>query len=664
MWRAASVTPTQVRTPDYRASIDGLRAIAVMAVIFYHAKVPGFRGGFAGVDVFFVISGFLITQWLDVSRDLPPARLLAQFFLRRARRLLPALFTMLVVGTAVATVVYLPADLRNYGRDLTLAVVFLGNIGAWLHGGYFAAAERFAPLRHLWSIAVEEQFYLLYPLCLMAVARYFGQWRGLILAAAALLSLLLAYVAAVHWPVLNYFMLPTRAWELLLGAVIAVWPALLHRGGRLREMLAAVSLVGLMVIFWGAATPDFPGPANLAACICTGLLIIGSAPGSSYLGRVLSCRPLVATGLISYSLYLWHTPVLAFYGYYNIREPGGVETGILLIAIYLVALLSWVAVEQPFRSGRLSRAPAPFVVSMMAACALLTVAGQFLLHTDGLPGRFGPSVLATQAAAQSAPVIPADCVHRPLAMVAAGDLCSFGPQNDSVPRVVVWGDSHAFALLPAYDALAKVDHLRIYFATTGACWPLPGAERGPAGNYWHEGCLRFNSAMASGIRRLHPQRVILNAYWGDTEPGAEPVARSQPLQAGADSAMYGNAVRALEQMRSPGMSVCLMLTVPGYSYPIPYALAMAERRRISEATLSISRTQALREYEPVENVLRRLAARQELTLVDPKDTFCPTDRCLLRGADGSILYRDISHLSVAGAMTLTGQLEHCLANLH
>jgi peptidoglycan/LPS O-acetylase OafA/YrhL len=652
------------RGANYRADIDGLRAIAVTAVICYHARIPGFQGGFVGVDVFFVISGYLITQLLDSAHDVSARQLLAQFFLRRARRLLPALFAMLAVCTAVAMLLYLPEDLRLYGRDLSLAVVFLGNAGAWLHGGYFAAAECFAPLRHLWSIGVEEQFYLLYPLCLLALTRQFKRLRVTLLVAAALLSLLLAYLAAAHRPVLNYFVLPTRAWELLLGAAIALSPNLLRRAARLREILAVVSLLGLATVIWRSSTDGFPQAANLTACICTGLLIIAGAPGSSFVGRMLSVRPLVVTGLISYSLYLWHTPVLAFFGYYQIRDPGRVETALLLLVIYLLGLLSWVAVEKPVRMGRLSGANAPFLATMLASCALLAATGYFLWRSEGMPGRFGPAVLAPLLAVESAPVIPGDCGQLSFGSMAAGNLCSFGPQNESAPRVVVWGDSHAYALLPAYEALARADNLRIFFATSGACWPLPGAERGPPGDFWHDRCSHFNAALLSAIRHLHPQRVILNAYWGDAAPGPEPVARLRPPPMAAESTLINNVSRALAQLRSAEPSICMVLTVPGYSYPIPYALAMAKRRAISEQTLSISRTQALREYQPMEQVLRRLSTQQDLRLVDPKDVLCPANRCLLRAADGAILYRDISHLTKEGAMMLYPALEQCVADLH
>ena len=284
---SANVTAQRAaRAPEppglkYRADIDGLRALAVAAVVFYHAKVPGFEGGYIGVDVFFVISGFLITQLLDTAATDSHARVLMQFYLRRARRLLPALFVMLAVSALVAVVLYLPTDLRNFGRSLAFAVALLGNFGAALNGGYFGPGERFTPLRHLWSIGVEEQFYLLYPLCLFLIAGYRKAPRSLLLAAMTLASLLLSFWAADRWPIQNYFMLPTRAWELLIGAVLAVTPRLFRGSARSRQILGALGLAGLLAVVWYARVIRFPGAATLAASVCTAMLIVGNSAGST-----------------------------------------------------------------------------------------------------------------------------------------------------------------------------------------------------------------------------------------------------------------------------------------------------------------------------------------------------------------------------------------------
>lgn len=646
----------------YRADIDGLRALAVAAVVFYHAKVPGFAGGYVGVDIFFVISGFLITQVLDAPARGPRARALAQFYLRRARRLLPALFAVLLVCSALAVALYLPSDLQKFGRSLMLAVAFLGNYGAALNGGYFDPGERFTPLRHLWSLGVEEQFYLFYPLCLFMIAGYRKPARGALFAAVALLSVLVSFWGADHAPVLNFFMLPTRAWELLVGAVVAVSPQLFRGTPRTNQILAAVGLAGMFTVFWYARVIRFPGMATIGASACTAMLIVGNSTGSTMVARVLSLRPVVFTGLISYSLYLWHAPILAFFSYSNVYDPAGAELVLMLVSIYLLAAGSWVAIEQPFRTRRIANAPAVFVPAALAVGAALAVFGYWLVCTEGLPQRWKSPLPTVAADSPELSSFAAHCSATTLEKIAAGDLCSFGPQNDSAKRVVVWGDSHAGALLPTYQSLAIADGIRIYFGIKGACWPLVGSEAASSGEFWRARCAKFNTAMVQAIRRLDPQLVILNAYWLDPGSDTEPEFRRRTPQ--AKSAVVEGIRRTLEQVQAPARSVCAVLTVPGYQYPIPYALAMADRGHINADTLAVTRAAALREFQTVEGALRLLARENQLRVADPKDVLCPGVTCLMRTPDGALLYRDANHMSVTGARFLSGVLEQCLSELH
>ena len=473
--------PREQREIAYRADIDGLRAIAVAAVIFYHAKVPGFEGGYLGVDVFFVISGYLITRVLDSSAAGSRGRALAQFYLRRARRILPALFALLAVCAAVATVLYLPDDLRTFGRTLALAVGFLGNFGAVLTGGYFGPGERFTPLRHLWSIGVEEQFYLLYPLCLFIITGYRRVPRSVLLAATALLSLVLSFWAARHWPIPNYFMLPSRAWELLVGAVVAVSPQLFRGSRRWHQTLAALGFAGLLTAFWDARVIQFPGTATIVGAVCTAMLIVGNASGDSLVGRALSLRPVVVTGLISYSLYLWHVPILAFYSYYNIHDLTGVQRGLALLVVYLIAFGSWAVIEQPFRSKALAPSPRAFVSIAVGTAVVLAAFGYWLMRSDGLPHRWDPQVLTPAVSSPYYPSIDASCFHVPYSRIAAGGLCSFGPQTDYCKK------SSGLGRQPRVRAAAGV----------------PSARRGRQHPhlFWHPGRLLAAGRIGGGQRR-------------------------------------------------------------------------------------------------------------------------------------------------------------------
>jgi peptidoglycan/LPS O-acetylase OafA/YrhL len=611
--------------------------------------VPGFAGGYLGVDVFFVISGFLITQLLAGAAHEGRLRTLREFYLRRARRILPALYVLLAVSALVAVLLYLPADLKRFGRSLLLASVFLGNLGAALDGGYFDPGSRFAPLRHLWSIGVEEQFYLLFPLFVFAIVRLRGGWQRAVVTAALLLSLALSYYASTRWPIYNYYMLPTRAWELLGGALLAITPHFLGARGQFNQILAALALAALAAAFWSARVVQFPGIPAIVACAATATLIASNTTALTWVGRVLSVRPLVVTGLISYSLYLWHAPILCFYDYYHITAPGWIASVLLLAGIYGAGYLSWRLIEQPLRALSL-----PQVARLVQWVALpLTVALAGCGYWMRLPS------LSIEDPVYAA--LDPRCLALSDAQIAAGGLCSFGPQDAAAPKVIVWGDSHAYALLLAYRDLATANRLRIYYGIRGACWPLVGSEAASSGEFWRASCAHFNAAMAAAIQRLHPQRVILNAYWLD--PGAameREFLRRAPQQ---DAEVLRGIENTLRVAGSSGASVCAVLTVPGYPYPIPYALQMSARRGLNADALTISRAQALDQYQTVEGDLRLLADQNWLRVADPKDVLCPASGCRIVAPDGAPLYRDGNHLSLAGSREISGVLASCLTDL-
>ena len=651
---------TPLRALPYRPEIDGLRGVAVLAVAFYHAHVPGFGGGYVGVDVFFVISGYLITRLLETSSATASLRLWGEFYLRRARRLLPALLVLLLAAAIAATVLFLPADLLRFGRGLLLATLFLGNVGAWLDGGYFDPGWRFTPLRHLWSIGVEEQFYLVFPLVLFAILRLLPRWRTRVVALLALSSLVLSVWAAMRWPVQNYYLLPTRGWELLIGVGIALSPQPVGGGGR--AGLSLLGLVVLAVVIGAGGSEHFPSIATVAACASTALLIRTNAGERTRVGKALSVRPLVFTGLISYSLYLWHAPMLAFAEYYSVTEPTAAQMAVLLALVYGVSVLSWRFVERPVRSVSTRRAGKLLVCFGIPVMALLGFYGWWLWHSAGLPGRFEPTVSRLAASqSQGSRGIDPRCLSLTDREVERGDLCFFGPSDEGARKVVVWGDSHAEALLPAYRALAETHHVRIYFAVKGACWPLLGSEAGAAGNYWHARCVDFNRAMARGIQLLRPQRVVLNAYWLDPSAAGWPGYATRLLH--PDTAISLGIERTLAAVGAAGATACAVLTVPGYPYPIPYARAMAERRHLDTRSVTITRAAALRQFRTVEQALYAHADGNRLRVVDPKDAICPGAQCLLAGPDGSSLYQDANHLSVAGSQWVSPALVPCLADL-
>jgi peptidoglycan/LPS O-acetylase OafA/YrhL len=359
--------------PSYRPDIDGLRAISAVAVVLFHAHVPGFGGGFVGVDIFFVISGYLITQVLMAGAGQPLRQRLSGFYLRRCRRVLPALLVCLTAITLLATLALRRADLGVYGRYLSFNSVLLTNVAAWSD-----RSSGWPALIHLWTIAVEEQFYLAYPLVLLLA------WRarsappvlllGVIAAASLALNLWLSYAA----PRADFYSTPTRVWELLLGALLALtaWKIRSRIAAELLALLSLLVIASAVCFYW--PTMRYPGVYALPVCLAATALLATGRDHVTWTLRLLSMRPLVFTGLISYSLYLWHAAVLSLFRSWHGGAPSAFQTVALIGAIWLLAVISWRAVEQPVRNGACLRSNRAFLALAATLNLALGVTGLLL----------------------------------------------------------------------------------------------------------------------------------------------------------------------------------------------------------------------------------------------------------------------------------------------
>jgi len=638
--------------PGYRPDIDGLRALAVLAVILFHNGIPGFSGGYVGVDVFFVISGYLITQLLEKSRETSVARTLGTFYVRRVRRILPALLVTCLVTAIVGLALFTPDELINVGKYLAATPVVLSNIAAWAErSGYFAPNVRQLPLSHLWSIAVEEQFYLLYPLLLMATTRYRLPSRLLVLAVLAAASLSLCVWASHHRPVSNYFFAPTRAWELMLGAMLALagTPRMRYRVAVEGAAVASLATLALAVYLYNQDTP-YPGTATVLPCLATAaLLATGSGPRPALVNRVLSQPPLVLIGLMSYSLYLWHQPLLVFANYYSIAplKPGA--TVIPLAATFLVAAASWRFIERPVRTRALLGSTRNLLASMGVGSVGILLVGLVLWNSDGFPHRFPPEARGLIVSMNGTPEL-VHCVEGvPLEQVRAGNVCRFGT-GDGSAKVLVWGDSHAMSLMPAVETLAKTHGMQTYFVAKYNCLPVfaaPGPNRLDAARDRY-GCARFNDAVVEGIGRIQPNLIILDGAWS---PG-EPPPGVPEVEPGIE--------QTVRRVGDHSRSICVVFAVPKLGYAVSHALLVARRLHIADDFLAVSRADALAQHRDMEHSLRALAARSGLRLADPKDALCPAESCLYKADDHS-LYFDDSHLSAYGSLYAARTLEPCFA---
>ena len=373
----------------YRREIDGLRAVAVLPVVLFHGGIEFISGGFAGVDVFFVISGYLITAL--IVQDLEKGRFsILEFYERRTRRILPALFVMLAVSSVLAALWMAPSQMAYYSKALASVALFASNIFFWRNSGYFDTGSESNPLLHTWSLAVEEQFYILFPLFMLAAWR-FGRSRVFwMLVLAALVSLLLTEPGWRFKAWANFYLLPTRAWELLAGSLCALW--LTARPQRENDLLAAAGLGAILTSFFlfDRNTP-FPSFRTVLPVGGTALLILFAGP-ATLTGRLLALKPIVGIGLISYSVYLWHQPLLAFL---RVRSLDAPSPELLLFAALLslpIGYLSWRFVEQPWRKGQGARfrslSTAKTLSCALAGLVVVVSVGAWGTVSDGFRGRF------------------------------------------------------------------------------------------------------------------------------------------------------------------------------------------------------------------------------------------------------------------------------------
>ncbi|HIO91537.1 MAG TPA: acyltransferase [Leucothrix mucor] len=371
----------------YRKEIDGLRALAVIPVILFHAGFEWVKGGYIGVDIFFVISGYLITSIL--LQELQDGTFsIRNFYERRARRILPALFFVLLCCLPFAWLWLLPEELKSFGQSLIAVVAFVSNILFWQETDYFTASTDLIPLLHTWSLAVEEQFYIVFPLFLALF------WKGgkrallLMISFVALVSLGLTEWGWRYFPDANFYLIPTRAWELMVGALAAFYlfykPQVQGLFGDIASFLGLLMI--LLALFLLDKTMPFPSLYALFPIVGTALIIL-FATSNTLVGKILSLRIFVGIGLISYSAYLWHQPVFVFARAYQMDNLSDLMAIILSAVALLLGYLSWRYIERPFRNKKWLTQKQIFV-SALAFSLLFIMIGVFLVASDGAMYRF------------------------------------------------------------------------------------------------------------------------------------------------------------------------------------------------------------------------------------------------------------------------------------
>lgn len=584
----------------YRPDIDGLRAVAVSSVVLFHA-VPGtLPGGFVGVDIFFVISGYLIAG--IVTSDLQAKSFsLATFYQRRIRRIFPALIVVLAATVLVGLRLLPPDELHSLGKNAVASVLFAANLMLLSEVNYFDVDAHLKPLLHLWSLGIEEQFYLIWPLILWAIPQ---RQRPIAAIVGLVSSFALNLIMVGTHPAATFFLPFTRAWELMAGALL-VFVRPLSRS--VRESAAIIGILAIESSFFlfNAKTP-FPGWAAALPVFGSALLILSE---EAFVNRVLSLKPFVGVGLISYPLYLWHWPVLVLLQVYLFRPLNDTVGFAAVLASSVLAVLTYLAIERPLRR----RTHVWQLGAAMSAVGALGLFAAFVKVPD-LPSQL-------QAMLNAPNGMDAWRVHK--CMLLDGEDGDFADCSESKrPLIAIWGDSTASALIPGFRKLQGTHEFGIAQLTVSSCPPLL-IQAHSAGRY----CLEKNAEIVRRISEIKPDIVILQAIWDVKD-------------------RFETTKPTIDALRAAGIDRIIILgPVPVWRGGLPNA-AVAYYRQTGK--ILPEWTSQYVDRESADKLMNRIAAELGVEYVSIRSALCRASECLAH-VDGSLTARDIIHLTKAGS---------------
>lgn len=637
----------------YRAEIDGLRAVAVIPVILFHAGARYFSGGFVGVDVFFVISGYLITTIILAEKEKGTFSLV-NFYERRARRILPALFLVMLVSLPFAWLWLMPANMEGFAKSLIAVSTFSSNMLFWRETGYWGTVNELKPLLHTWSLAVEEQYYVLFPLFLMFMWKFRRCWILGSFIFVAISSLLLAQWGAYNKPHGNFFLLPTRGWELAIGAFIAFY--FLYKQQLVRNLLShkimdeAFGLLGLAMIMYAvvAFKPSTPFPSFYALVPTLGaaFIIIFSSP-QTVVGRVLGSKVFVGIGLISYSAYLWHQPMLAFARNESLTRPDHLTLIIIAMLSLPLAYFSWRYVEKPFRDKNVVSRKTIFIFSAIGALLFIAV-GISGVVTNGFAGRTNNDSVSLATIQNKLSInygLSSACIES----FTLSPVC----RTSDKPEIMVWGDSYAEHLVSGI--LASNPSVKLIQMTKDNCGPFFNIAPINTGfpKKWAESCLSFTGKVHNWLKKNKTVKyaVLSSPFEQYLGKNSKLLSRNGLIAKASEGLVFRDFERTLDTIKAMGITPVVFTPTPGSlrGNNIGHCLALSEWRDINLDTCNFALDTMPRPRIKAFNMLKKI--EKKYRVINLKNYIC--DKTMCETHIGKVfVFRDEGHLSVQGAALL------------
>ncbi|MBO7921687.1 acyltransferase [Alteromonas sp. K632G] len=585
----------------------------------------GLSGGFIGVDVFFVISGYLITSLL--VRDLTKGDFsLTAFYAKRIRRLYPALVFTLLITLLGGYFIFMPDEFKELGQSAVSVVTYLSNIFFWLKSDYFDGPSELKPLLHTWSLAVEEQFYIIFPLIMILVFKLHKKFRNLALFALLVLSLI-ACTLYVHIDnSAAFFFMPFRIWEFLTGAMCTLVIRLVVKN-TIREIIA---LIGLLLIALSVVLIDesmlFPGVSAIPVCLGTAL-VIAFNNNDTYISRFLAAKPIVFIGKISYSTYLIHWPLVVFYTYYIIREINLVEKITLVFLSFVFGYIIYSTIENRFRKGKITPKESKTTFMYTVAFSVFVACIGGLIHLqDGFKQRFA----INEVVSEERPVFRAFSGKCFLSTDESyekwsGDNCFIGAKEARNHNTLLWGDSHANHLVYGiYNQKERIESNILLFANAG-CPPIVDAQPNNRPN-----CAQNNSNVIKIIESHHINHVILASNW---------------QYAVAQGVKLDKLVDTIKTLKESNVKVSLINQLPIYPINNPeYLILRLSNGKPFDEDWHLKPSKGQKTTEKVSNILKAT----NIPAIDSMATFCKHSKCKIIDK-GSLMVKDAGHLSRSGS---------------